>query len=202
MHSIVFNPLNLAIAAFALYFPKVYQKYEADLSAVFNDQPELVHNFARSVYPSATFNLGPETICRLHKDMMNLWCGICCIWNWGTFDWRKGGKLILLEYGLVITFPPGTFFLIPSASVTHANTAISKGETRVSFTQFAAGGLFRWKDSKLMKLNDLRRHDHEHYNKLNSAKAKKERFDNGLALFSKVENLNKDRMAFLRRNLP
>lgn len=45
---------------------------------------------------------------------------------------------------MVIEFPPGSTILIPSATLRHSNVAIQKGETRYSFTQYAAGGLFCW----------------------------------------------------------
>lgn len=53
---------------------------------------------------------------------------------------------MLWDLKLVVEFPPGATILIPSATVRHSNTAIRKGETRYSFTQYAAGGLFRWVD--------------------------------------------------------
>jgi hypothetical protein len=44
----------------------------------------------------------------------------------------------------VIDFPPGSTILIPSAVVRHSNTTIQASETPYLFTQYAAGGLFRW----------------------------------------------------------
>ncbi|KAF4614892.1 hypothetical protein D9613_003558 [Agrocybe pediades] len=61
----------------------------------------------------------------------------------GSFDHTKGGHLILWECGLVIEFPAGSTILIPSAIISHSNTTIAPAETRYSFTQYTAGGLFR-----------------------------------------------------------
>jgi hypothetical protein len=55
-----------------------------------------------------------------------------------------GGHLILWDLGLVINFPSGSTVLIPSSVIRHSNTDIQEGETHYSFTQYAAGGLFRW----------------------------------------------------------
>ncbi|KAK7016266.1 hypothetical protein R3P38DRAFT_3203090 [Favolaschia claudopus] len=60
----------------------------------------------------------------------------------GNFDYTKGRHLVLWECKL--EFPPGSTILIPSAALFHSNTIISAGERRYSFTQYTAGGLFRW----------------------------------------------------------
>ncbi|THV01659.1 hypothetical protein K435DRAFT_853518 [Dendrothele bispora CBS 962.96] len=39
--------------------------------------------------------------------------------------------------------------LIPSCFLRHSNTAVPTGETRQSFTEFSAGGLFRYKDDEM-----------------------------------------------------
>ncbi|KAJ6601958.1 hypothetical protein DFH09DRAFT_1069503 [Mycena vulgaris] len=69
------------------------------------------------------------------------WCAITAL---GDFDYTKGGHLILWDCRLVLKFPPGTTILIPSAALFHSNIPISDGEQRYSFTQYTAGGLFRW----------------------------------------------------------
>lgn len=60
------------------------------------------------------------------------------------FRFKAGQHLVLWDLKVVIEFPPGSTILIPSAALRHSNTAIAKGETRYSFTQYSAGGLFRW----------------------------------------------------------
>lgn len=64
----------------------------------------------------------------------------------GTYDYTKGGHLILWDLKRVIEFPPGSTILFPSAVISHSNVAIGKGETRYLFAQYSAGGLFRWVD--------------------------------------------------------
>ncbi|KAJ7270356.1 hypothetical protein C8J57DRAFT_1435475 [Mycena rebaudengoi] len=45
---------------------------------------------------------------------------------------------------LILEFPLGTTILIPSAAIFHSNIPIGKHQTRYSFTQYTAGGLFQW----------------------------------------------------------
>ncbi|KAI0665364.1 hypothetical protein C8Q78DRAFT_995596 [Trametes maxima] len=56
---------------------------------------------------------------------------------------------------LVVEFPPGSSILLMSAVVLHANTPIQDGETRMSFTQYCAGGLLRWVDSGFRTQGEL-----------------------------------------------
>ena len=80
----------------------------------------------------------------MHTDTGNKANGLCAITALGQFDPKRGGHLVLGQLGLVIEFPPGSTILIPSATVLHGNTPIAENETRMSVTQYAAGGLFRW----------------------------------------------------------
>ena len=59
---------------------------------------------------------------------------------------RNPTYLVLWDMGLVIEFPPGATILIPSATLRHSNVCLNPGDTRMSFTQYSAGGLFRWVD--------------------------------------------------------
>jgi len=43
----------------------------------------------------------------------------------------------------------------PSAILAHSNVAIVPKETRYSFTQYAAGGLFRWVENGIQKSEDF-----------------------------------------------
>ncbi|KAJ7639477.1 hypothetical protein FB45DRAFT_740792 [Roridomyces roridus] len=84
-----------------------------------------------------------------HIDFGNNACGMCSITALGNFDPDRGGHLILWDLKLVIRFPPGATkvcatVLIPSALIEHSNVSIQQGEIRHSFTQYTAGGLFRW----------------------------------------------------------
>ena len=96
------------------------------------------------MFASATVNFGPRTQCFKHTDAANLPFGLCAITSLGSFDPKLGGHLVLWQCGLVIEFPTGSAVLIPSAVISHCNTAIGPNERRYSFTQYSAGSLFRW----------------------------------------------------------
>jgi hypothetical protein len=98
----------------------------------------------RSAFSAATYNLGPQTVCKPHVDFANVPFGMCAVTALGTFDSKKGGQLVLWDCRLIVEFPSGATILLPSAIVTHSNLPIQKGEKRYSFAQYTAGGLMRW----------------------------------------------------------
>jgi hypothetical protein len=110
-------------------------------------QKVLCQNWPKTPWAAATFNFGPQTICSPHLDYNNLAFGWCAITALGHYDPHKGGHLILWDLGMAIEFPPGAMFLIPSAAIHHSNIQISPHEQRYSFTQFSAGGIFRYIDN-------------------------------------------------------
>jgi hypothetical protein len=65
--------------------------------------------------------------------------------------------MVLWELGIAVEFLSGSTILIPSAAISHCNAAIQAGETRMSMTQFCAGGLFRWVQYGFSTQEDLRR---------------------------------------------
>ncbi|KAF8196484.1 hypothetical protein BJ912DRAFT_846849, partial [Pholiota molesta] len=135
-----------ANAAFATWAPNLYTYYESHFDALLEHDPSLRRNWPNNVWASFAVNFGPKTVCRRHRDFANLpfgWCGITAL---GEFDPSQGGHLILWSLKLVIEFPPGSTILVPSAAIPHSNVPIGRRETRYSFTQFSAGGLFRWAD--------------------------------------------------------
>ncbi|KAJ7484573.1 hypothetical protein FB451DRAFT_1393107 [Mycena latifolia] len=103
----------------------------------------LLFAFYRAVFAACTFNFG-RAITAHHLDFANLVWGWCSITALGDFDPDRGGHLILWELRLVIRFPPGSTILIPSALIHHSNTPVHRHEHHSSFTQYTAGGLFRW----------------------------------------------------------
>ncbi|KIJ58234.1 hypothetical protein HYDPIDRAFT_103064, partial [Hydnomerulius pinastri MD-312] len=131
-------------SSFAFYAPKLHRFYAENLDSLFKNDPQLCRNFPRNVFPAATFNCGGKVYTLRHLDSTNIAHGWCSIWAGGSFDPKKGGHLILFKLGLVIEFPPGSTVLIPSSIVSHGNVPIRDGESRVSFTQYCAGGLLRW----------------------------------------------------------
>ena len=127
-----------------------------------------------------------------HSDFGNKANGVCPIWCGGDFNFRKGGHLILRQLKLAIQFPPGSLAIIPSATLKHGNTSIADDETRVSFTQYTAGGLFRWVQYGFRTWKMLEQK--------NEAQAKAElaardtRWMHALTAFSTVDSLHQDRL--------
>lgn len=137
---------GFADSVFATWAPRLYTFYHDYLLRLLCWYPWLTRNFANSVWACASFNFGPRTRCYVHVDYANLPFGWCAITALGAFDYRRGGHLILWDFGLVLEFPPGATILIPSAIIRHSNVAVAPTETRYSFTQYTAGALFRWVD--------------------------------------------------------
>lgn len=132
-----------------MFAPKLYSHYHKCLSTVFSKLPHLkkVRNSAVNIWPAWSINFGPQVCCGKHLDVANLpygWCAICAL---GDYDPTQGGHLVLWELKVVIEFPPGSVILIPSASITHSNTPIPDGQSRLSFTMYCSGSLFRWVDN-------------------------------------------------------
>ncbi|KAF7338969.1 hypothetical protein MVEN_01973100 [Mycena venus] len=182
----------------ALYAPKLYKHYCTVLRALFEHQPELVHNFDNSVFPVMSFNCG-DAVTFEHCDFLNVAHGLCPVTSGGKFDHKKGGHLYLKQLQLLIEFPSGATALIPSACIDHGNTPIQPGETRYSITQFAAGGLFRWVAYGFQTAKSLLAQA--------EGQALKDAFDGmpgsrwkwALDLFSKVDELEADRAAAFGR---
>ncbi|KAJ8507565.1 hypothetical protein ONZ45_g10076 [Pleurotus djamor] len=127
-----------------LHAPILGTYFRSNLNAVINHNPNLHRNFPSSDFASITVNFGPRTVCKKHKDSMNLSWGWCAITALGEYNYRRGGHLILWDLGLVIEFPPGATILIPSAALHHSNTPIAEDETRYSVTQYTAAEIFHW----------------------------------------------------------
>lgn len=122
----------------------MYKSYEEQLLKLYTHHPELVRNFTNSIFPAATFNMGPNTVSLGHTDAGNVPGGMCALTALGSYNYKLGGHLILFDLRLVIEFPPGATILLPSGTLRHGNTTIQKGESRYSFAQYCAGGLLRW----------------------------------------------------------
>ncbi|KAI0628282.1 hypothetical protein C8Q77DRAFT_1068206, partial [Trametes polyzona] len=131
-------------AALKLFAPRLHQYYAEMLRTLCNHDPDLRPNFERSVFAAASANLGPRVVTYAHTDHLNLPSGWCAITAIGDFNPKQGGHLLLWDLNIMIEFPPGALILIPSAILRHSNTSIGEDERRYSFTQYSAGGLFRW----------------------------------------------------------
>ncbi|KAJ7616999.1 hypothetical protein DFH06DRAFT_1012646 [Mycena polygramma] len=194
------NPYIRRIAGFqssglAMYAPKLYRYYCEVLKGLFEHHPELIHLFLNSIFPSATFNCGPDAFTFDHVDFLNVVHGLCGVTSAGDFNHKLGGHMYLRQLGIVFEFPSGATSLIPSGCVNHGNTPIREGETRHSITQYAAGGLFRWAAYGYKSAKDLCATE--------GGKEARARFDGvpgarwewALNLFSKYDELAADRTA-------
>lgn len=179
------HPL-LAPGAFQLWAPRLYAYYRRYMQHVEQQTPEK-RNFASSIFACASMNFGPQVRCFRHRDSLNLPFGWCSIQALGDFDPKTGGHFILWDAKLVIEFPAGSTILIPSATLTHSNTAIQEHEVRVSFTQYTAGGIFRWVDNGFQTEAALMASDYGRY--MEMQKAKEMRWSMGLALYSTMDEL-------------
>ncbi|KAJ7186358.1 hypothetical protein B0H12DRAFT_1246694 [Mycena haematopus] len=133
-------------ASFALWAPRLYAHYVDNNARLAGQLPHLKRPFPQSVFACAAFNFGPNVWTFKHRDVCNLPFGWCAVQSLGSFDTTKGGHLILWDAKLVVDFPAGALILLPSATIAHSNVPVEQGE-RISFTQFSAGGLFRFVDN-------------------------------------------------------
>lgn len=182
---------------FAYYFPKVYHYYTTQLRRLYRHHDYLTPNFDNSIFPACTFNMGPGVATWLHADTGNYYGGGCPIHCGGNFNYKLGGHIILWDLKLVIEFPPGSTIIIPSSSLLHGNTPIQPGETRVSFTQYCAGGLFRWVKYGYRTLKTCAEEDP---NLKEEMDAKSEaRWKRAMGRFSKLDELHVDRMKLFKK---
>lgn len=144
-------------------------------------------NFTKSVFACATMNFGPKVCALKHRDMLNLAFGWCAITSLGNFDHTQGGHLVLEEAKLVVEFPAGSTFLIPSSCITHSNTPTQTGEWRASFTQYTAGGVFRWVENGFQTDNQMEAQDEKRYAEV--MEERKDRWGKGLEMLSTMDEL-------------
>ncbi|KAJ7792122.1 hypothetical protein B0H14DRAFT_3094302 [Mycena olivaceomarginata] len=159
---------NFASGAFASWAPRLYQHYHENDRKLRTEHPHLHRPFVGSIFSCAAFNFGPNVWTFRHRDVLNCAFGWCAIQALGDFDPAKGGHLVLWDLKLVIEFH------LP-------------GDTRASFTQFTAGGLFRYVDNGYRTEGELAEEDPAEYARL--VEKKQSRWEEGLALFSTVDEL-------------
>ncbi|KAI0055468.1 hypothetical protein BV25DRAFT_1873088 [Artomyces pyxidatus] len=151
---------------------------------------ECLKPFSNNVFPTATFNLGPQAVTLPHRDAANVPYGWCAITALGNYDPKKGGHIYLWDLQMVIEFPPGSTILIPSAVVTHGNTPVQAGEKRQSFTQYCAGSLMHWHAFGFRTMATLLTEDPDLKNTLYTTS--EERWRQALGYFSKATDLPRD----------
>ena len=176
---------------FRTYFPDTHAYYVDSLSKLYCQFPTLKRPYEKSIMPAAAFNLGPATVCRPHRDSANLSFGICAITALGTYDPMTGGHLVLEELRLVIVYPPGATVLLPSAILTHSNAKIREGETRYSFTQYAAGSLFSYVENGMKSRKRLMEELASNPEELRKhVEARRDRWHRCVALFPNISEYN------------
>lgn len=86
----------------------------------------------------------------------------------------------------MIEFPPGSTILLPSAVISHSNVPIQPNETRYSWTQFSAGGLFRWVEHGFQVEEKFK----ADLDKSQLIRERKERVEHALSFWSTLEDLH------------
>ncbi|KAJ7723599.1 hypothetical protein B0H14DRAFT_3519894 [Mycena olivaceomarginata] len=178
---------NFASFAFSMWAPRLHAHYVKNNAELTWQLPHLNCPFPKSVFASAAFNFGPRVWTFKHRDVCNLAFGWCAVQSLGPFNAVKGGHLVLWDLKMVVEFPAGALILLPSATVAHSNVALEVGEEQISFTQFTAGGLFRWVDHGGHTAEELQREDPDIWECMQALK--ETRWEMGLSYFSTVDEL-------------
>jgi len=136
--------LTYRLGSMQVFAPTLSGFIEDTLQSLKVGDPSLVYPYENHPFAGLTFNIGPNVCTKPHKDSLNLAWGWCAVTSLGTYDHIRGGHLVLWELEMAVEFPPHSTVFIPSAIITHSNTAIQPGEQRSSVTQYNSEGLFRW----------------------------------------------------------
>ncbi|KAF9033505.1 hypothetical protein BDZ89DRAFT_947753 [Hymenopellis radicata] len=188
-HSCIQQIATFGSSAFQRWSPNLFGYYKTHMDSLRGRLPQLGWNFGKSVFPCCAFNLSRVVWAFKHRDSANLpfgWCAITALAKKG-FRPHLGGHLILWELGLVIEFPHASTVLIPSATITHSNVKPAPGDERMSFTQFAAGALFRYIDNRFCNDKQLFNRNRKEFRRLEVLKST--RWEMGLSLYSKLDDL-------------
>lgn len=173
---------------YALWHPKGYRYYNDNLNELEEVYPHLAPRlFPRSILPSAAFNLGNQVVTKKHVDCQNCPFGWCTITALGEFDASRGGHIILWDLEKIIEFPAGACICLPSALITHSNIPTAEGETRMSFTQYCNGEIFRHIENGFRTDKNLGNSDPAIL--LFRKEIRKTRIQDGYSMFSKVEEI-------------
>ncbi|KIO17042.1 hypothetical protein M407DRAFT_85360, partial [Tulasnella calospora MUT 4182] len=185
----IHNMMNYIAVIFETWNPRLFQFYSECRNDYLKWDP-MLHMISQNLpFSSIAANFGPATICRWHRDALNLVFGWCVVWALGNYDSKYGGHLILWEPRLIVEFAPGDIILLPSACITHANIPICKGETRYSVTWFSAGGLFRYRAYGFRSEGEKKAQDPAGFQKHQSASAGEKQWMEGWEYFSSLDEL-------------
>ncbi|KAJ3717530.1 hypothetical protein C8R42DRAFT_587033, partial [Lentinula raphanica] len=173
-------------ATFGLWFPKAYGEYQRRNKQLKEKIPEFDGNIEGSVFSCCTANFGPDTWTYIHRDTRNA-PGSCAITAGGPFDPTKGGQLIIWDLRLIFDFPPASTILLPSALFRHSNIPVQKGDKRVSFTQYTAGGIHGWLEYGGRTEESFAFEDPDAYDRM--LKERPGRWQKALDVFSTIDEL-------------
>ncbi|KAH7872695.1 uncharacterized protein C8R40DRAFT_1052115, partial [Lentinula edodes] len=174
-------------SAFATWYPKNHAEHLRLNAELHEKLPHLKRNFENSVYLGMTVNFGPSTWTHIHTDSKNDVRIPCAITTGGRFNHKAGGHLILWDFKLILEFPPGATILLPSALIRHSNLPVAAGETRISVTQYSAGGVRRWLEYGGRTEDEFRQQDPEGFAR--AWAKRRENYKEGMDLFCTLEQL-------------
>ncbi|KAG6897542.1 hypothetical protein C0992_000527 [Termitomyces sp. T32_za158] len=158
-------------ASFQLWAPNLFKYFHTHMKALFEKLPPTIENlFPLSVFPCIAFNFGGKVRTHKHRDVKNCPFGWCSVLALGNFDPDSGAKLILWEPKLIVRFPHASTINIPSACITHSNTAVQPGDIRISIAQFCPGDLLRWIDNGGCTEGELKKKDPRKYERMQDLK--------------------------------
>ncbi|KAJ7828579.1 hypothetical protein B0H14DRAFT_3466266 [Mycena olivaceomarginata] len=157
---------GFATGVFANWAPRLFDFYVIYMTLLYTRYTHLCRPFKNGIFSACTFNLGPRTCALGHH----------------------GRPSRPMDCKLVIEFPPGCTILIPSAAIYHSNIPIGRKEHHYSFTQYTAGGPFRWVE------HDFKTEE-EYFASLSAEQAEEEkelglaRAEAGAGLYSTIDEL-------------
>ncbi|KAJ7688273.1 hypothetical protein B0H17DRAFT_1135728 [Mycena rosella] len=105
----------------------------------------------------------------------------------GEFDATRSRHLVLWDLKLAVELPHGALILLLSATIAHLNVPVRTKETRISFTQFTAGGLIHYVDNGFCTEGQLAQEDEAKFARM--AEAKGVCWEMGLGLLSTIDEL-------------
>ncbi|KAF8153712.1 hypothetical protein K438DRAFT_2026628 [Mycena galopus ATCC 62051] len=165
---------HFASFAFSLWVPRLYSHYVGYNTSLASSFPHLTRPFKKSVFSCAAFNFSNVWTFE-HCDVYNLPFGWCAVQSLGHFNPQRSRP------------PAGALILLPSATVAHSNIPVEEREERMSFTQFTAGGLFRFVNNGFRTQAEFAAQEPAEY--LRAMELRETRWEEGLRLFSTISEL-------------
>jgi hypothetical protein len=122
--------------AFKCFFLRIYDYYERALSNLYRECPHLRCPYEILIMLAAAYNVGPSHGLPSPPRFRQPFIRHLCYHGARSLRSQERRPPGAARAGLVMEFPPRATVLM------HYNLRIQQGETRYSFTQYAAGSLF------------------------------------------------------------